>query len=121
MHIGGNCDLDKEMNAFAEKVFQPTEVVLRQQEVKDFGDTAIVISDVDYCLLLDGKPTTHHINPDACCGNGVDAYIRFVQFACEISLFLMEKRREQYYSLSTLWKGAFLYVICKKRCRSREY
>lgn len=60
VHIGGNCDLDKEMNAFAEKVFQPTEVVLRQQEVKDFGDTAIVISDVDYGLLLDGKPTTHH-------------------------------------------------------------
>ena len=26
----------------------------------NFGDTAIVISDVDYGLLLDGKPTTHH-------------------------------------------------------------
>lgn len=23
VHIGGNCDLDKEMNAFAEKIFQP--------------------------------------------------------------------------------------------------
>ena len=60
VHIGGNCDLDKEMNAFAEKIFQPAEVVLNQQEVKDFGDTAIVISDVDYGLLLDGKPTPHH-------------------------------------------------------------
>ena len=60
VHIGGNCDLDKEMNAFAEKIFQPIEVVLNQQEVKDIGDTAIVISDVDYGLLLDGKPTTHH-------------------------------------------------------------
>ena len=60
VHIGGNCDLDKEMNAFAEKIFQPTEVVLNNQEVKEFGDTAVVISDVDYGLLLDGKPTTHH-------------------------------------------------------------
>ena len=60
VHIGGNCDLDKEMNAFSEKIFQPTEVVLNKQEVKDFGDTAIVISDVDYGLLLDGEPTTHH-------------------------------------------------------------
>ena len=60
VHIGGNCDLDKEMNAFSEKIFQPTEVVLNKQDVKDFGDTAIVISDVDYGLLLDGKPTTHH-------------------------------------------------------------
>lgn len=60
VHIGGNCDLAQEMNAFSEKIFQPTEVVLNKQEVKDFGDTAIVISDVDYGLLLDGKPTTHH-------------------------------------------------------------
>ena len=45
---------------FAEKIFQPTEVVLNNQEVKEFGDTAVVISDVDYGLLLDGKPTTHH-------------------------------------------------------------
>ena len=28
VHIGGNCDLDKEMKAFSEKIFQPTEVVL---------------------------------------------------------------------------------------------
>lgn len=55
VHIGGNCDLDKEMSAFSEKIFQPTEVVLNKQDVKDFGDTAIVISDVDYGLLLDGK------------------------------------------------------------------
>lgn len=52
--------MEQEMAAFAEKVFQPTEVVLNKQEGKDFGDMAIVISDVNYGLLLDGKPTTHH-------------------------------------------------------------
>ena len=60
VHIGGNCDLDKEMQAFADKVFQPTEVVLNKQEEKNFGNTSIVVSDVNYGLLLDGKPTTHH-------------------------------------------------------------
>jgi ketosteroid isomerase-like protein len=60
VHIGGNCDLDKEMEAFDNKVFQPTEIKLNQQEVKEFGDTAIVITDCDYGLLLDGAPTTHH-------------------------------------------------------------
>jgi hypothetical protein len=28
--------------------------------VKEFGDAAIVITDCDYGLLLDGAPTTHH-------------------------------------------------------------
>lgn len=28
VHIGGNCDLDREMDAFEKKVFQPTEIVL---------------------------------------------------------------------------------------------
>ncbi len=60
VHIGGNCSLDEEMSEFTNKVFQPTEIVLHKQDVKDFGDTAIVLSDVDYGLLLDDKPTTHH-------------------------------------------------------------
>lgn len=60
VHIGGNCDLDKEMAAFDNKVFQPIEIVLHSQEAKLFGDTAIVLSDVDYGLLLGGQPTTHH-------------------------------------------------------------
>jgi ketosteroid isomerase-like protein len=60
VHIGGNCDLDKEMAAFDNKVFQPTEIKLNQQDVKEFGDAAIVITDCDYGLLLDGAPTTHH-------------------------------------------------------------
>ena len=60
VHIGGNCDLDKEMEAFDKKIFQPTEITLHGQEVRLFGDAAIVISDVDYGLLLGGQPTTHH-------------------------------------------------------------
>ena len=40
VHIGGNCDLDKEMSAFSEKIFQPTEVVLNKP---DFGDIPVVI------------------------------------------------------------------------------
>ena len=60
VHIGVNCDLDREMDAFEKKVFQPTKIVLHSQEARDFGSVAIVISDVDYGLLLGGQPTTHH-------------------------------------------------------------
>ena len=60
VHIGGNADLDKEMEFFEQKVFQPTEIILHGQETRLFGDTAIVLSDVDYGLLLGGQPTTHH-------------------------------------------------------------
>ena len=60
VHIGGNCDLDREMEAFDKNIFQPTEIVLHNQEVKEFGDVQIVLSDVDYGLLLGGQPTTHH-------------------------------------------------------------
>ena len=60
VHIGGNADLDREMECFEKNIFQPTEIIIHGQEVKSFGDTAVVISDVDYGLLLDNKPTTHH-------------------------------------------------------------
>ena len=60
VHIGGNADLDREMEFFDKKVFQPTDIVLHSQEVRLFKDTAVVISDVDYGLLLGGQPTTHH-------------------------------------------------------------
>jgi hypothetical protein len=60
VHIGGNCDLDKEMQYFSAGVFQPTEIKLNKQDVKEFGDVEIVLTDVDYGLMLDGKPTTHH-------------------------------------------------------------
>ena len=45
VHIGGNCNLDQEMDAFEKKVFQPTKIVLHSQEARDFGSAAIVISD----------------------------------------------------------------------------
>ena len=32
VHIGGNCDIDREMDAFEKKVFQPTEITLHSQE-----------------------------------------------------------------------------------------
>ena len=60
VHIGGNADLEKEMDFFDKKVFQPTEIVLHGQEANDFGEAAVVLSDVDYGLLLGGQPTTHH-------------------------------------------------------------
>lgn len=52
--------MDQEMAAFDNKVFQPTKIVVHQQEARMFDGTAIVISDVDYGLLLGGNPTTHH-------------------------------------------------------------
>ena len=60
VHIGGNCDLNREMDAFDKKVFQPSDIVLHSQDARLVGETAIVISDVDYDLLLGGQPTTHH-------------------------------------------------------------
>ena len=60
VHIGGNCDLDREMEAFEKKIFQPTEIVIHGQEVHGFGDVQICLTDVDYGLLLGGQPTTHH-------------------------------------------------------------
>lgn len=60
VHIGGNCGLDEEMQAFDSGVFKPTEIILNKQEVRSFGDIDIVITDCNYGLLLDEKPTTHH-------------------------------------------------------------
>ena len=60
VHIGGNCDLDQEMEAFEKKVFQPTKITIHDQFAHVFGEVAIVLSDVDYGLLLGGEPTTHH-------------------------------------------------------------
>ena len=60
VHIGMSCGLDHEMEAFDKGIFQPTEIVLHDQQVKEFGDVQIVLSDVDYGLLLGGNPTTHH-------------------------------------------------------------
>lgn len=60
VHIGGNCSLDEEMRAFDEKSFQPTKIVIHDQKVMEHGDVSVVVTNVDYSLLLDGKETTHH-------------------------------------------------------------
>ena len=59
VHIGMNADLDHEIKAFTRKIFQPTDITIHNQEVKEFGDVAICLTDVDYGLLLGGNPTTH--------------------------------------------------------------
>ena len=60
VHIGITCDLDREIRFYEDGVFQPTIVDFHGQDVTVHGPTAVVISDVDYSLLLDGRDTTHH-------------------------------------------------------------
>lgn len=60
VHIGGNCDLEQEMKYFDDGVFMPTEVNIRKQEAREFGEVGIILTNCDYGLLLDGKETTHH-------------------------------------------------------------
>ena len=60
VHIGMNCGLDEEMMAFDRKIFQPTVIAIHGQDVKEWGDTAVCMTDVDYSLLLGGNETTHH-------------------------------------------------------------
>lgn len=60
VHIGITCGLDKEIEFYTSGAFQPTSIVMHSQDAQVFGDSAVVISDCDYSLLLDGKETTHH-------------------------------------------------------------
>ena len=60
VHIGVTCGMEEEMRCFTDKIFIPTKVVLNSQQAQVFGDTAIVITDCNYSLLLGGKETTHH-------------------------------------------------------------
>ena len=60
VHIGITCELEKEIDFYVKGLFKPTELVFHSKEARIYGDTAIVITDCDYSLLLDGKPTTHH-------------------------------------------------------------
>ena len=80
IHIGGNADLDKEMEGFEKKIFCPTEITIHDQEERKFGDTTVVISNVDYGLLLDGKPTTHHFMTTEIFQKQEDAY-KLIQFS----------------------------------------
>ncbi len=60
VHIGITCGLDHEIGFYTSGAFQPTGVTFHSQMERDFGDTAIVTTDCDCALLLDGKETTHH-------------------------------------------------------------
>ena len=60
VHIGVTCGLDKEIEFYTKGIFKPTELVFHSKNARVYGDTAVVITDCDYGLLLGGKPTTHH-------------------------------------------------------------
>lgn len=60
VHIGVTCPLEKEIEFYTKGLFKPTELVFHSKDARVYGDTAIVITDCDYGLLLGGNPTTHH-------------------------------------------------------------
>lgn len=60
VHIGVTCGLEEEMRCFRDRVFVPTNIVLHRQEDHVFQNTHIVIADLDYGLLLEGRETSHH-------------------------------------------------------------
>lgn len=60
VHIGITCKLDQEIGFYTSGAFKPTEIVFHDKKAELFGETGIVLTDCDYGLLLDGKPTTHH-------------------------------------------------------------
>jgi len=66
VHIGITCELDKEIAFYTNGLFKPTELVFHSKNARVYGDTAIVITDCDYSLLLDGRPTTHHFAVTEC-------------------------------------------------------
>lgn len=60
VHIGANAGIQEEAKFYTDGIFKPTDITIRSQKVNLFGDTAVVITDCDYALLLDGKETSHH-------------------------------------------------------------
>lgn len=60
VHIGTNADLEKEVHYYTSGAFNPTNIDIHSQQVNIFDNTAIVLTDVDYGLLLNGSETTHH-------------------------------------------------------------
>ncbi len=61
VHIGITCELDKEIEFYTSGAFKPTRIDFHDQKVTVFNHTtAIVLTDCDYALLLDGKETSHH-------------------------------------------------------------
>lgn len=60
VHIGITCDLNREIEFYTSGTFKPTSIIFNNQDVRIVNNTAIVITDCDYALLLDGKETSHH-------------------------------------------------------------
>lgn len=60
VHIGITCDLDKEIQFYTSGQFQPTNITFHTKDVSVFDTCAIVITDCEYALLLNGKETSHH-------------------------------------------------------------
>lgn len=61
VHIGITCGLEKEIGFYTSGAFKPTRIVFNSQNAALYGeDTAVVITDCVYALLLDGKETSHH-------------------------------------------------------------
>lgn len=79
VHIGITCELEKEIWFYTAGLFQPTELVFHSKNARVYGDTAVVITDCDYSLLLDGKPTTHHfaVTETYHCANGQWKLVQF--------------------------------------------
>ncbi len=60
IHIGITCKLDQEIDFYTSGMFQPTEIQINEQKVDFYGDTAVVRTDCNYGLLLNGEATAHH-------------------------------------------------------------
>lgn len=60
VHIGITAGLEQEIKFYTDGVFCPIEVKFHSQKAALFGDTAVVLTDCDYSLLLNGQETTHH-------------------------------------------------------------
>ncbi len=60
VHIGVTADLDQEIKFYTDGIFRPTEVNFNSQKATLFQDTAVVLTDCNYSLLLNEKETTHH-------------------------------------------------------------
>lgn len=79
VHIGVTCGLDQEIEFYTKGLFKPTELVFHDKKVNVYGDTAVVLTDCDYGLLLGGKPTTHHFAVTEVYAKREDAWM-LVQF-----------------------------------------
>ena len=80
VHIGMTCKLDQEIGFYTGGMFQPTELVIHDQSVDLYGDTAVVITDCDYALLLGGMETSHHFAVTEVFARQADGW-KLVQFS----------------------------------------